>query len=57
MENNCKTEKVICGISCDAKNCVHHVNGDRCDANCISVGYTDACNCTETACKTFKAKD
>ena len=54
---NEQTKKdTLAGISCDAKNCVHHTEGDLCNAHGIKVGYYDACTTGETACKTFAPK-
>ncbi|MBE6740148.1 MAG: DUF1540 domain-containing protein [Ruminococcaceae bacterium] len=56
MENH-SCEKPIQGILCDAKQCIHHTEDDRCCAGAIQVGYKSACECNETACTTFKAKN
>ena len=42
-------------IRCTAEKCVHHCDGDRCDANCVCVGtYShDSCCMEETQCETF----
>ena len=46
------TESEIC---CTAAKCIHHVAGDRCDADCVCVGsysHRSTC-CEETQCETF----
>jgi hypothetical protein len=55
MDN--QNSKMIDGIICDAKNCVHHAVGDHCTAKEIKVGYQSSCQCNETACTTFRQKD
>jgi hypothetical protein len=55
--DNCKNEKIVPGILCDASHCVYHTTGDRCTAGEIQVGYKSSCSCSETACTTFEAKD
>ena len=56
MENY-SCEKTIPGILCDATQCIHHTKDDRCCAGAIQVGYKSSCECNETACTTFKAKN
>lgn len=56
MENN-TNEKTVPGILCDASHCIHHTSDDRCTAGAIQVGYKSSCECSETACTTFRAKD
>lgn len=53
---NCGSKDVISGIKCEVKNCTYHTTNDRCEAGKIEVGYCGSCNCSETACTTFKAK-
>lgn len=51
-ENN-----VISGIKCSVESCVYHSAENHCHAGHISVGGDcRACDCSETACNTFKAK-
>lgn len=42
-------------IRCTAEKCIHHCEGDRCDADCVCVGtYSHQSNCCEeTQCETF----
>lgn len=54
---NNQDNRMLNGIVCDAKNCVHHAVGDHCTAKEIKVGYQSACQCNETACTTFRQKD
>ena len=51
MENH--TNEKIC-IDCSAANCVHHEEGDHCNAKNIHVGNCNAHNAKETCCDTFK---
>ncbi|MBD8980016.1 MAG: DUF1540 domain-containing protein [Clostridiales bacterium] len=44
----------IKGISCEAKNCIHHQADNSCNAGHITVGNTNATTTTETKCETFK---
>ena len=54
MEN-----KKIADVKCNVTSCMYHTMNDCCEAGSIEVEpCSPNCNCsTETACKTFKAKD
>lgn len=47
----------IRGISCDAKNCIHHDMSNTCTAGHIKVGTTDAKSEKDTKCETFECCD
>ena len=56
MMNN--ETNVISGIKCNVESCVYHSSEDRCHAGHITVGGAKkACECCETECDTFKAKN
>lgn len=48
--DNCTT---ISGVSCDAKNCKHHTQDDKCTASNIKVENNSAVKKSETWCGTF----
>lgn len=50
------SDKINSGIKCDAEKCTYHTKDNCCTAECIKVGYSDACTSNETACETFKEK-
>lgn len=47
----------IKGISCDAKNCIHHDVTNTCMAGHIKVGTSSAKSEIETKCETFECND
>ena len=49
----CNSCDVISGVYCDAKNCKHHTENDRCTANSIKVENSSATSKSETCCGTF----
>ncbi|MGN0371869.1 MAG: DUF1540 domain-containing protein [Enterocloster sp.] len=50
-----KTPETKLEVGCDALNCVY--NEDRCcRAEKIDICGNDACECSETECRTFKAR-
>ena len=51
----CGSCDTINGVICDAKNCKHHTENDRCTANSIKVENSHAKSKTETCCATFSA--
>ena len=51
MSHPCDT---IC-IDCEAEKCVHNSNY-KCHAQNVSIEGSQACQCKETACGTFKEK-
>ncbi len=58
MSCNDKTCKPIAGIKCEVDTCVYHKGDDCCEAGCIQVGCNGcACQPSDTACATFRAKD
>lgn len=57
MNNDCKDCNVVDGIKCSVESCVYHSEKDNCHAGHITVGGdSHACECSETSCRTFKAK-
>ena len=57
MNNDCKDCNVVSGIKCSVESCVYHSKEDCCHAGHITVGGdSNACECSETSCRTFKAK-
>ena len=44
------------GITCDAKNCVHHDGDNYCTAKHITVGNIIALSSSETRCATFEPR-
>lgn len=52
-----KMKDEIKGISCDAKNCIHHDVTNTCMAGHIKVGTSNAKSETETKCETFECND
>ncbi len=46
----------IDGITCDAKNCVHHDGDNYCTAKHITVGNIIALSASETRCATFEPR-
>lgn len=54
---DCKDCNAISGIQCKIESCVYHKKDDSCHAGHITVGGdAAACECSETSCRTFKAK-
>lgn len=54
---DCKDCNAISGIQCKVETCVYHSKEDACHAGHITVGGDEkACECSETSCRTFKAK-
>ena len=49
--------KHIKGISCDVKKCRYNGENNCCTAQQISVGPSNACSSSETACATFVPKE
>ncbi len=47
-------EREINGITCFAKNCVHHKGNTACTAGKIEVGCSTADRCSDTQCSTFE---
>lgn len=45
----------IISIDCEAVTCVYNSNY-KCHAESVSIKGSNACNCKETACATFKEK-
>lgn len=56
MENNCKTEQAIAGISCDVTNCEYHGEGRECRAKEIQVSSMDPVQQCSVQCATFVPK-
>ncbi len=52
-----KTMDEIKGISCEAKNCIHHDKANGCTAGHITVGNRTATTSTDTTCETFQCCD
>ncbi len=50
-------EKKIEGIICRVETCEYHAENDTCHAGNICVGGCTACDCGETCCNTFKARN
>lgn len=44
------------GITCDAKNCIHHDGDNYCTASHITVGNIIALTASETRCATFEPR-
>lgn len=53
----CDRKKLIRGINCDVKNCVHHDGVSACYAGEICVGPCDADCAANTVCATFKPRE
>lgn len=56
-KKNCEScGKPISGIVCDVTNCKYHQGTDKCCAQHICVGPSNASSSGETACVTFQPK-
>ena len=44
------------GVTCEVTSCVHHCEGQKCDADVIHVGNTSANTRYDTRCDTYKEK-
>lgn len=50
-----KTPEDRLEVSCDARNCTYN-DSCRCSAQAIDICGDGACQCSETKCRTFKAR-
>lgn len=50
-------QEKINGIVCNVETCVYHAKDNSCHAGTIKVGGCTACDCDQTCCDTFKAKN
>lgn len=53
---NCKHDKPLKGIVCDAQNCAYNDGSCKCCASQICVGPREADCSGDTACTTFKPR-
>lgn len=56
MNNTNKDKRCINGVSCGVTSCIHHVNGNCCNAEHINVANENAEMKVETFCSTFAPK-
>ena len=55
-ECRCDKDKHICGLNCDARNCVYNDGKHQCCADQVNVGPSTADCSSDTVCATFKPK-
>lgn len=56
MNNNTNNKSCNDGVGCCVNNCIHHTEGDCCNAPHIDVENKQAENKVETYCGTFAPK-
>ncbi len=46
----------LSGVTCDARNCVHHDGDNYCTADRITIGNVIAMSASETRCQAFEPR-